>query len=417
MHAARFAGLDDDARLQARPFADEMMVHGPGRKQGGNRHATRAGTSVGEDENVRAGCKRDIRLCTNSFDRGLETVGAVGRRPRRVDRPRLEDLGLDAPQLLELAVEQDGVVDDELSRVLRCLVEQVALGADAGANAHDDRLADRVDRRVRHLREQLLEVRVEQRLAGGEHRERRVAAHRADRLLRVARERRQHRLHVLLRVAEQQLAAAERLDRRLDRRSRRKLREPQLLALGPLGVRAARRDCVLGLFVGDDPALREVDEEELPGLQPSLAHDVRRAVVEHARLRREHDPAVGRLVPAPGTQAVAVERRADHAAVGERDRCRAVPRLHQALVEGVEAAQLGRHVVAPFVRLRDHHHQRVRQRPSGEHEQLEHVVEGRRVGAARTDDRQHLLRGRRRRARMRAATLARASSCCCRGAC
>src|SRR4051812_29847920 len=103
-----------------------MMVPGPRRKQGGERDTTRGRTSVGEDENVRAGCKRDIRLCTNSFDRGFETVGTVGRGPRRVDRPRLEDLGLDAPQLLELAVEQDGVVDDELPRVLGCLVEQVA---------------------------------------------------------------------------------------------------------------------------------------------------------------------------------------------------------------------------------------------------------------------------------------------------
>ena len=93
VHAARLAGLDDDARLQARSLADEMVVHGPGRKQGGNRHTTRAGTSVGEDEDVRAGGERDIRLCTDSFDRALETVGAVGGRPRRVDRPRLEDLG------------------------------------------------------------------------------------------------------------------------------------------------------------------------------------------------------------------------------------------------------------------------------------------------------------------------------------
>ena len=148
---------------------------------------------------------------------------------------------------------------------------------------------------------------------------------------------------------------------------------------------------MLRLLVGDDAALREVDEEELAGLQPPLAHDVRRVLVEHAGLRREHDPAVGGLVPAAGTQAVAVERRADHAAVGERDRGGAVPRLHQALVERVEAAQLGRHVVAALVRLGDHHHQRVRQRPAGEHEQLEHVVEGRRVGAAGADHRQHLL--------------------------
>ena len=127
----------------------------------------------------------------------------------------------------------------------------------------------------------------------------------------------------------------------------------------------------------------EVDEEELARLEAALAHDVLRRLVEHAGLRGEHDPAVLRLEPAPGTQAVAVERRADHAPVGERDRGRPVPRLHQALVVRVEAAQLVGQVVAALVRLRDHHHHRVRQRPAREHEQLEHVVELRRCRSRR----------------------------------
>ena len=45
---------------------------------------------------------------------------------------------------------------------LGALLEQVALGAEAGADAHHDVLADRVDRRVGDLGEELLEV-VEQR--------------------------------------------------------------------------------------------------------------------------------------------------------------------------------------------------------------------------------------------------------------
>ena len=114
-------------------------------------------------------------------------------------------------QPLELLVAQDRVVDHELARVLRRLVEQVALRADERLDAHHDGLADRIDRRVRDLREELLEVRVHERPPAGEHGERRVVAHRADRLLAVDRERREHHLHVLLRVAEGQLQAAHRL--------------------------------------------------------------------------------------------------------------------------------------------------------------------------------------------------------------
>ena len=163
-----------------------------------------------------------------------------------------------------------------------------------------------------------------------------------------------------------------------------------MLLLHPVAVRLPGRDLALRLLVRDDPSSSKIDEEELSRLEPSLPEDVRRLVGQRARLRGEHDPTVGRLVPAAGAQAVAVERRPDDASVGERDRRRTVPRLHQALVERVEPAQLARHVVPSFVRLGDHHHQRVRERAARQHEQLEHVVERRGVRAARPDHGQHL---------------------------
>ncbi len=218
-----------------------------------------------------------------------------------------------------------------------------------------------------------------------------VVAHRADRFLGVLGQRRQDHPQVLLCVAERQLAGAQRLDPWHARRALRQVREVNDPGVEPLGVRLARGEPALDLVVVDDPVLLEVDEEDLPRLEPALAEDVLRRIVEHARLGAEHDPAVLRLEPAARAEAVAVERRADHGAVAERDRGRPVPRLHQAAVEVVEAAQLLAHVLAAVVGLGDHHHQRVRQRAAREHEQLEHVVEVRRVGAARPYDRQHLL--------------------------
>ena len=60
-------------------------------------------------------------------------------------------------------------------------------------------------------------------------------------------------------------------------------------------------------------------------------------------------------------------------------------------MERVEAHQLPGQIIAPAVGLGDHHHRRVRQRAPAEHEQLEHVVERRRVGVARFDDGEDLL--------------------------
>ena len=102
----------------------------------------------------------------------------------------------------------------------------------------------------------------------------------------------------------------------------------------PYGLR--RGELALDLLVGDDAALRRVDEEMRPGMQPLLEQDVLRRDVEHADFRRHDDEVVLGHVVARRPQAVAIEHRADDRAVGERNRRRAVPRLHQRRVVLVE---------------------------------------------------------------------------------
>ena len=75
-----------------------------------------------------------------------------------------------------------------------------------------------------------------------------------------------------------------------------------------------------------------------PGCRRPLCEHVLGRDVEHADLGRHDDEAVLGDDVARRAQAVAVEHRADHRAVGERDRRRAVPRLHQAGVVLVEGA-------------------------------------------------------------------------------
>ena len=92
------------------------------------------------------------------------------------------------------------------------VLEQVRLRADRGLEAHHDALADRVDRRVRDLREELLEVAVERRRLVGQDGQREVVAHRAGRLRRQrAAHVAQRHAQVLLRVAEHELARDDRV--------------------------------------------------------------------------------------------------------------------------------------------------------------------------------------------------------------
>ena len=95
--------------------------------------------------------------------------------------------------------------------------------------------------------------------------------------------------------------------------------------------------------------------------------------------------------PARRAQAVAIERRADELAVGEHDRRRAVPRLDERRRVAIEALAVVVHRRVPLPRLGDHHHHRVRQRAAAERQQLDHVVELRRVALAGHDDREQPL--------------------------
>ena len=361
MHLARLAGLEHEARAQARALAHEVMVHGADGQQRRDRRAVRAGRAIGEDEDVDAG--RDVvgRLVAHVGQALLHPCGALVDRPRDVDRVGAEDVRGDRAQRLELGVAQDRLLHHELMGVLRRLGEQVALGADARAQRHDDRLARGVDRRVGHLREELLEVAEQRRALVGEDRQRGVVAHRADGLLARARHRGVQHAQVLLRVAEGELALAQRELGRGPRRPGLEVVELHDVLVEPGAVGLLGRDPVLDLLVLDDPPLDEVDEEDLARLQAPEALDVLRAHAEHPGLRAQDDVAVLGLHPAPGAQAVAVERGAHDAAVGEGHRRRAVPRLHEARVEGVEALELVGEVVAVLVGLRDHHHHRVRQ--------------------------------------------------------
>ena len=210
-------------------------------------------------------------------------AGALGDRPGDVDRPRFVDVVVDVAQRLELAVEQDRLFEQQLVRVLGRLVEQVALVAQAGREAHHDFLADRVDRRVGDLREELLEVGEQRRRLVGEHRQREVVAHRADRLGAVDRHRRQQHPQVLLGVAEGALAQPQRLVGERHFVRGRQVREGHGVARVPLAVGLARGDLALDLLVLDDPAPLEVDEEQLARLQAPEAPDLLGRDVEQAR--------------------------------------------------------------------------------------------------------------------------------------
>ena len=172
----------------------------------------------------------------------------------------------------------------------------------------------------------LLEISVEQLRLVGERRDRRIRAHRAYSFLAGGCHRRDQQLDVFLRVAKGLLQVEKAVERRwcLDLHLRQIL-DDELGVLDPFGVRMRLRHLRLDLFVRHDAAGFEIDEQHLAGLQAQLLEDTLFGDRQDARFRGEdHAVIVGHDI-ARRPQAVAVERSADRAAIGEADGGRTVP--------------------------------------------------------------------------------------------
>jgi hypothetical protein len=112
---------------------------------------------------------------------------------------------------------------------------------------------------------------------------------------------------------------------------------------------------------------------------------------QHAGLRGQDHPIVIGDYIARRAQPVAVEGRADLAAIGEGDRGRPIPWLHQRRVVFIKCATLRIHQRVPGPRLGDQHHHRMGQRiAAADDQQFKCVVDARGIGLPGADQRHHL---------------------------
>ena len=271
-------------------------------------------------------------------------------------------------------------------------LQQVALWADGGVHGQHDALAVGVHRGIGDLGEELLEVVVEQLGVLREHRQGDVRAHAADGLGAVRRHGAHDHVHVFERVAEGLLPPQHGLVVRLvHHRGLRQVVDADQVLFHPVGIGLRRGQLVLDLVIGHDAAQLGVHQEHAAGLEPPLLDDLLHGDVQDAGLAGHHNHAVLGVDPTGGAQAVAVQDGADAGPIREGDGGGTVPGLHEAGVVLVEGLAQRAHGLVPAPGLGHHHHQRVGQGAAGHVEQLEDVVEHRRVGALEVDDRQHLL--------------------------
>ena len=210
---ARLAGLDHQTGAQARAGAHEVVVDRGDRQQRRHRHPLGPEVAVRQDQDVGA---------------VVDVAGRPPRTARRAAAPSRSGPSSIGQVMSSVAASKiswetwRSFSSSWLRRIGWAITSWWACsGVSAsrltsaptpGLQAHHHALADRVDRRVGDLREQLLEVGEQRRLAVGQHRQRGVVAHARHRLLALGGHRRDDHPQVLLRVAEGQLLGAQRLD-------------------------------------------------------------------------------------------------------------------------------------------------------------------------------------------------------------
>ena len=336
-HVVHFAGVarfEEERATRTRAFAHQVVVHAGGREEARDGRALLGHATVREDQDGVARAHGRARLglqpLHGALERGTALARIVDHRKRDRSEPVELPMVLNVPELGELVVVDDRIPDVDLPARFGLWEKQVALRSDRRFHRRHQLFTDGVERRVGHLREQLLEVVVEQARPLRQRRERRVGAHRPERLFARPRHVREEQRHVFLRVAERLLPAQDGLmiGRRQERRIRHVFDRDEVL-LEPLGVGELRGELLFDLFVGDDAPLGRIDEEDPARMQPFLDQDVFGWDVQHADFRRHDDQVVLGHVVARRPQPVAVEDGADDRAVGEGDRRRTVPGLHE----------------------------------------------------------------------------------------
>ena len=415
MYLARLAGLGNERHFHAQAALDEMMMNCTNREQRRDGQVVAAGHAIAEHEIGVAVENGALGLATNGVERTRQEVHAgrvVLDVEDGVDLDGLEVAILDVLDDVEVLEREYGMLEKEALALLATRLEYVRLGADGRRQRHDHLLADRIDRRIGDLSEELLEVVVDERIEHGEAGERRVVAHRAEALLGVLDHGQQEHAEYLGIVAEERQAAvllhqkevvlvqrcarAPRPAAGARRRAHRRAHDAlevgilrleylvQIVESGellePLLDRPHAAYLVLEVDVARDLLLEHVGEQDAAGLEAALLHNLGRIDVDHAHLAR-HDqvPRLGH-VEARRTQTVAVEYGADVAAVGEREQSRPVPRLHGHRVPLVVGLLEVAHQLAVLPRLGHQRDHDLGQRAAAAHHQeLDDVVERARV--------------------------------------
>ena len=316
---ASFARLQNDPDSSPKFVLDEVMVNRSAGQQRTDWNPSIAHRAIRQDDQTVTIIDRLLGFCTDSLKGFAMTLRTIFAGEGNVD-----DLGrpasiVQAFESSHLTVAQNRVRNHHPVTLLRSRRQKVPFRTDVATQTHDDVFADRVDRRVGHLGEELLEVVIEHPRLVTQTGQSCIVSHAADRVFLGIQHRVEHEVHRLDGVPERlhlmdQIVIVSGV---VDELSSGEFLDVNRLLIEPLAIRTLLSNRFLDLFIADDPSLFEVNQEHLAGLETTLRFDIGGFDIKHTNFARHDDLVIMRQVVARRTQAVSVENRTDHAAISK----------------------------------------------------------------------------------------------------
>ena len=160
MHIPRFRGFENQRYRGSLSGIDQMLLDRGNGQQGRNRHMVFIYAAVRKDDDVFPVGSRAVNRDIELFQCPLQRCVLVKQKRHRL---HMEARLIERFDLHQIDFGQNRIIDFEYGAVAALFLQQIAVGADVNGRVGDNLLAQRVNRRVCNLREQLLEI-VEQQL-------------------------------------------------------------------------------------------------------------------------------------------------------------------------------------------------------------------------------------------------------------
>ena len=207
-------------------------------------------------------------------------------------------------------------------------LEQVALGANCGADGCDYLFANCVQWRIGHLSKQLLEIVKQQTRSSRQHCYRCIGSHRADWFGTTPRHRGENDLEFLVRITKHLLPTKHAVAAEHHVFPRRQIAKFDQTIFEPLLVWKCRGQFLLDLLIGHNSLLRSVNEQHFSRLQTTLVHNIGLINVDDTDLASHDQDVIFRHPVSAWSQAISIEHCSNQCAIGERNTSRAIPWLH-----------------------------------------------------------------------------------------